>query len=345
MAERLTVLWTLAAGLAGAGVLTALGMPAGALIGAGVAVAAFGAFTGKATVPAPLRDAGFMLIGMSMGSGVDPRFGTYVADWALSLSLLVVSLCVTLYVGAAVLRKFFGFDRQSAVLATSPGTLSNVIALAIDCRGDVAAITTLQVLRLMVLVLTAPLLADLFDTVPVALAPPVPTAAIPLALMFLASYGFARGGQRIGIPAASLLAGLVTSGACHVTGLVHGAVPPWLVFVALTLTGAFVGTRITSIRPATLRHLAGAGSAVLAAMLGVSLLFAVLTMALSGLPFAQVWIAFAPGGVEAMTAIGLSLGLDPAYVAIHHFVRILALIVIVPLVLHGGRPARSGDRP
>lgn len=344
MAEHMTVLWTLAAGLAGAAALTVLGMPAGALIGAGVAVAVSGALTGQVAVPGPLRDAGFMLIGMSMGSGVDPRFGAYVADWALSLSLLVVSLCVTLFVGAAILRKFFGFDRQSAFLATAPGTLSNVIALAIENRGDVAAITTLQVLRLMVLVLTAPLLADLFDTVPVALSPPAPTAAIPLALMFLASYALGRGGQRIGIPAASLLAGLLTSGTGHVTGLVHGAVPPWLVFVALTLTGAFVGTRITRIRPAALQRLVGAGSAVLAAMLGVSLLFAVLTMILSGLPFAQVWIAFAPGGVEAMTAIGLSLGLDPAYVAIHHFVRILALIVIVPMVLHGPGIRPPGGR-
>ena len=34
-----------------------------------------------------------------------------------------------------------------------------------------------------------------------------------------------------------------------------------------------------------------------------------------------------------MAAIGLALGYDPAYIAIHHFARILILIVIVPISL------------
>ena len=42
---------------------------------------------------------------------------------------------------------------------------------------------------------------------------------------------------------------------------------------------------------------------------------------------------YAPGGAEAMVAIGLSLGYDPAYVAVHHFARIFALLLIVPMAL------------
>ena len=42
---------------------------------------------------------------------------------------------------------------------------------------------------------------------------------------------------------------------------------------------------------------------------------------------------YAPGGGEAMAAIGLALGYDPAFVAIHHFARIVMLVFLVPFVL------------
>ena len=46
---------------------------------------------------------------------------------------------------------------------------------------------------------------------------------------------------------------------------------------------------------------------------------------LLGLPFGQLWLAYAPGGVEAMAAMALALSLDPAFVGAHHVLRILGL--------------------
>ena len=39
---------------------------------------------------------------------------------------------------------------------------------------------------------------------------------------------------------------------------------------------------------------------------------------------------------EAMAAIGLALGYDPAFVAAHHFARILILLALVPAFLRRG---------
>ena len=57
------------------------------------------------------------------------------------------------------------------------------------------------------------------------------------------------------------------------------------------------------------------------------------------LPFGMVWVSFAPGGVEGMSAMALSLGYDPAYVATHHIFRLLLLLAILPLFVRGnGKP-------
>jgi hypothetical protein len=44
-------------------------------------------------------------------------------------------------------------------------------------------------------------------------------------------------------------------------------------------------------------------------------------------------VAYAPGGVEAMAAIAVQLGLAPAFVAAHHVARLLVLTLLVPLLL------------
>ncbi|NRA87018.1 MAG: AbrB family transcriptional regulator [Rhizobiales bacterium] len=48
------------------------------------------------------------------------------------------------------------------------------------------------------------------------------------------------------------------------------------------------------------------------------------------LPFAQILIAFAPGGVEAMIAMALLLNIDPTFVAAHHIMRLFILIGLIP---------------
>lgn len=58
-----------------------------------------------------------------------------------------------------------------------------------------------------------------------------------------------------------------------------------------------------------------------------------LVSSILSMSYGQVFVAFAPGGVEAMAAMALSLGYDPAFVAVHHLYRIILLIFLLPLIL------------
>lgn len=328
---------TLAAGIAGAALAALVGIPAGPLIGATLAVAGLSALKLRTGLPDPLRDLAFATIGVSLGSGVDERLAGQVATWGTSLAILVLSLLATLLIGRLVLVRGFGMDGQTATLASSPGTMSNAIAIAVEGHGDATAVMFLQLTRLMVLVLAVPPLAALLDAAPAGGPAVAPAMTLPvLALLLAAATLLGRIGGRLGLPAASLLAGMGISAGGHAAGLIHGTVPDWTIFAAFALTGTALGARMSVVTPGQIRRFAVAGLAVVATTMLASLGFAALAAALTGLPFGQVWIAFAPGGVEAMAAIGISLGYDPAYVAVHHLARILALVVIVPVVLKLG---------
>lgn len=331
---------TLTAGLIGTGgaVCAALaGLPAAGLIGSSIAVAV-AATCGVATaIPQRLRDVAFAVIGISLGAGVQADALQQIESWSVSLLVLALSLVATLLCGAALLRRVFGMDAETALLASSPGTMSNAIAIALEGRGDVTTITILQVMRLLVLVAVVPPIASALDAQPGLLSAPAPMGTVPLVALAGATLGIGIPAARRNLPAACLLIGMILSASAHVTGLAQGPAPGWVIFAAFVVTGTAVGTRLTAISPRALLAMARAGAMLIGTTVAMSLAFTSLTAVLTGLPWGQIWIAYAPGGVEAMAAIGLALGYDPAFVAIHHFARIVLLVILVPLLFRRRR--------
>ncbi|WP_116131892.1 AbrB family transcriptional regulator [Tropicimonas sp. IMCC34043] len=326
-----------AIGLAGAVCATLLGLPAAALIGSSIAVA-IAATAGLAmAVPGRLRDVAFGMIGISLGAGVQADALSQLGSWSISLLLLAVSLLTTLLAGAAILRNWFGLDAETALLASAPGTMSNAIAIALDGHGDVTAITILQVIRLLVLVAVVPPLATVMDAPSVGLVRSAAMEPLALTVILLLTLGLSIPAARWRIPAASLLIGMILSASAHVAGLANGPAPSWAIFASFVVTGTVLGTRLTSISGRQLLAMGRAGAVLIGTTLAMSIAFACLTAFLTGLPLGQVWIAYAPGGVEAMAAIGLALGYDPAYVATHHFARIVILVILVPILLSRSR--------
>ena len=45
-----------------------------------------------------------------------------------------------------------------------------------------------------------------------------------------------------------------------------------------------------------------------------------------------MFLAFAPGGVAEMGLIAVALGVEPAYVILHHLLRIIATITVLPQI-------------
>ena len=61
----------------------------------------------------------------------------------------------------------------------------------------------------------------------------------------------------------------------------------------------------------------------------VAALGSLCAVALLDLDLAILLISFAPDGVEAMAAIAAEMGLNPAFVAGHHFWRLIILTLLI----------------
>ena len=80
-----------------------------------------------------------------------------------------------------------------------------------------------------------------------------------------------------------------------------------------------------------MRRYALASLACFAISSAICAVMALLTSALLNVRLGATLLAFAPGGVEAMTLLSLSLAFDPLYVAAHHIARFMGIGFLLPL--------------
>ncbi|NBN64248.1 AbrB family transcriptional regulator [Microvirga tunisiensis] len=326
--------YTLGVGTLGSFGFAALGLPAAWLSGAMIAVAA-GVLLGMPShFPLRLRDGIFVLMGVTMGSGVTPEVVERVADWPLSMLGLAIVVVAVMAGTFLFLQRVAGWERETAYFAAIPGALSFVIAMATDRKTDVARVAASQTIRLFFLVAVLPGIivgATPQDQMPVLVPPamaPWPQFALAMALCLAGSLL----AQRVGFPGGWLTGAFFVSAGLNGSGLLNTHVPDPLMIPCFIALGAMIGTRFADTRPRELLRLLAASVGAFAVGFVLSALGAVLVSQLLGLPLGQVLLAYAPGGLEVMMLIAFLLDMDPAYVAAHQLARYIALVLILPLV-------------
>ena len=130
---------------------------------------------------------------------------------------------------------------------------------------------------------------------------------------------------------------LSVSALAYGLGWVDGGTPYALSWIALVATGALIGVRFSGTTPSFLIESLKLGLTNLLIAGVISFAFAWTFATLVGLPLIQVWLAFSPGGLDTMTVLAFSLGVDPAFVAAHQLARFLGLNLAGPWLFSGAR--------
>src|SRR5471030_721831 len=111
-------------------------MPAGYLSGSILAVACASLAGRPMLIPTPLMRVLLVLIGISLGDVVTPATLNGMATYPLSIAALILAMVCVSFSGAFYLRVVHGWDTITAYLASAPGGLSQVMALAVELEAD-----------------------------------------------------------------------------------------------------------------------------------------------------------------------------------------------------------------
>src|SRR3954466_9957149 len=156
--ETLSALETLAIGSAGGLLFLWLELPGGLISGAMVAVAGAGIAGRPLGLPQPVAHIILMTLGLSLGSMVSPVMIKNLSAYPVTIALLAAATFCATFGSGFYLQRIHGWDRTSALLAGSPGALSQVIMLATERDADVARHAVVQIMRVIILTAAVPLL-------------------------------------------------------------------------------------------------------------------------------------------------------------------------------------------
>jgi len=349
IADRVTILGTLETlviGTAGGLLFLWLNLPGGLISGAMVTVG-IAALSGRpVAVPAILTQTVLVLLGITLGSLVSRQLIQHMSAYPLTIGLLALATFCSTFGSSLYLQRVHGWDQTSALLAGSPGALSQITMLAAEKGADVAAIAVVQTMRVIILTAALPLVVASTGSAPTVPAAVISLTASPLALAVLAAAAIATALllRLARFPASWMFGAMIASALLHGTDLVEGGLPPWMRNVALVGIGAVIGTRFARISRSTLVSHLNAGLGSFAVAIAISAIFVTATVIATNVRFADVVVAFAPGAMDAMLALALTLHIDPIFVGAHHLSRFVFVSITTPGIVHlFGRPQEDVD--
>jgi hypothetical protein len=297
-------------------------------------------------MPPILTQTVLVLLGITLGSLVSRQLIQHMSAYPLTIGLLALATFCSTFGSSFYLQRFHGWDQTSAFLAGSPGALSQITMLAAEKGADVAAIAVVQTMRVIILTAALPLVLALTGMASTAAPTVIGTTASPfeLAVLLAASVAAALLLRLAKFPASWMFGAMLASSLLHGMGVVEGGLPNWVRGVALVGIGALIGSRFGRVSIKTMLSHVNAGLGSFAIAIIISAIFVAVIVLTTNVRFSDVVVAFAPGAMDAMLALALTLHIDPIFVGAHHLSRFVFVTITTPGIVHlFGRPQEDVD--
>ena len=297
-------------------------------------------------VPGPMRSIMIAIIGVLLGASFTPEIIGKAREWPLTIGCLVLYLGILVAILFFYFHRIVGLDAPTAYFSATPGGLSEMVITGAAMGADDRTIALVHTARVLLVVLTIPFWYRFMTgvtTTPSSMGPSISA----IGLIDIAVLGACAGvgvvaGRLIRLPAYRLAGPLLVSALVHATGL-NESTPPWeVVAVAQVVVGSAIGARFSSVPVRRVVGLMAAAVVSTVVMLAATVSFALVLAPATGIDWRSIVLAYAPGGLAEMSLIALSLGIETAFVATHHVIRIGLIVVGAPLVFARFRP--PGDR-
>jgi len=330
------------------------GLPSPALFAAlGVGVAYALVATSEAlTMPRIPVTAAQALIGVSLGSEIQASTLRAVADDWLGVSIVILGTVLISIVAGLAISSLTDTSRETGLLGLVAGGASVIIGMSSELGADSRLVAFMQYMRVLVIVLIAPMVAYFLLDDGSAPAPEtqLAQASSTIGRDLIFTVGCALGGLLIArllrVTAGALLGPLIVAAAVSLSGLVARAgVPDLFEVAAFAVIGLQVGLRFTFATILEARRLL---IPVLIAILGLVAACAALALILvplADVTFADAYLATTPGGLYAVLAASIGIGADTTFIVSVQVLRVFVIVLMAPplfrLLTRGYEPVRE----
>lgn len=287
--------------------------------------------------PQPIRAPFAMVLGVMLGSSFHPEIFAQVGRWAISIAFLAAYVVVVAAAIYPYFRRVAGYDPLTSYFCAMPGGLNEMVMIGGQMGADDRRIALAHGTRVLLVVFIVPLWFRLFEAVEmgdrsrfgVSLIDSVPMDLAILVACGLIGWPLAR---LLRMPTPALLGPMAVSALAHGVGLTGAPPPLEVVNIAQLVIGTAVGARFIGIPPAQVLKAIKLGLGATVLMLAITAVFSFMVRQTTGISLAAVVLAYSPGGLAEMSLVALALGVEVAYVSVHHIIRIMYVIIGAPIL-------------
>jgi membrane AbrB-like protein len=334
------LLLALVIGTIGGFVFDYLRMPLAWMLGACVfsTVAAFSGL--RIGMRVRLRQGMIIIMGVLLGAGFTPDLVQRLGQWAISLGVLTGMTMTGATLSYLWFRRFTSWDKPTCYFAAMPGGLNDMTILGGAMGGEERAIALAHALRILTVVLTIPVWYRLVNGAQTSVLTmthgPSNYDWQDYAILTACGIAGALLGRLLRLPASFMMGPMILSAIVHLSGVTDSKPPGELVAAAQIVMGTGIGCRFVGAAIDRLHKEMAASIGAAVILIACAVVFAKITVAITGLNLDATVLSYAPGGFAEMSLIGLALGVEIAMVATHHLFRLFLIILTGPFVFRFG---------
>jgi membrane AbrB-like protein len=278
---------------------------------------------------------GQAVVGVLVGASVDWRaLGDLGWSWLVVVVVSCFSLVVSVLAGQLLLRH--GVSRVTATFSSIAGGAAGLTAIADELGADSRVVASLQYLRLLVVLVTMPLVATLVYGAASNASPlEVESHSLPVDAAFaaVAVIGGLVVGRLLHFPTPAILGPVAVAATLTLVPVFDDVQVPWLVAsVGYAIIGIQVGLKFT------LGSLRQIGQMLPTALLTIATTLVAcaglgwLIVALTDVSALDAYLATNPGGIYAVLGVSASTGGDVTFVTAAQVLRVLIILGSAPFV-------------
>ncbi len=287
--------------------------------------------------PKPLAIPMRCVLGVAIGTAFSPVLLGRMGQMVWSLALLIPFMLFVIAMGMLFYERFAKLDRATAFFAAVPGGLTDMTTMAEDAGAKPRSVILIQASRILVIVFALPLWLQWHDGLAVgqAIASRIhiwDVAPLDGLVMFAMGLGGWLGARWLGLAGAPIVGPMLVSGFAHAFGFTFAKMPLEILVIAQISVGVLLGCQF---RGLTLKEFTSTmvwGIAYAIVLLVITALAAHYVAQWTGFDPISVLLGFAPGGQTELNLLAYVLGLDVAYVAMHHLMRLGIVILGAQIV-------------
>ena len=280
--------------------------------------------------PGIVRPPMTIVLGVMLGAGFTPQVFESIPNWMPTILGLAGFIVVS---GAACVSYFrvAGFDLPTAYFSGMPGGIVEMVVLGQEKGGDARTIALVHSARILLVVLTLPFVIQMVTGHSLGVRPQIGTSLLDTpwtdeVWFVLTAFAGVALGWMLRLPARLLMGPMLASAAVHIAGWTRFVPPMEIVVVAQLVLGATIGCRFagSSTREILRILILTFGSTII--LLAVTVAFAHGVSRISRYDATPLILAYSPGGLAEMSLVALSLGIEVAFVAAHHIIRVVLIL-------------------